>query len=119
MADVVAMAPRRIAKLAADLAALGLSIGNIVPIGCALVSSPAAPVTLGGGTEDWPILLATASTPLVIDAAGPTIEFHREGVNAGPTLMGHALVYGYAALGVSRRPEGIGQVRGLTTPTFT
>jgi hypothetical protein len=28
------------------------------------------------------------------------------------------ILYAYAALGVSRRPEGVGLVKGLTAPTY-
>ena len=97
--------------------ALGLEVNSIVPVGMELVVSPAAPLTLGGGTEDWLLLIRRDSTPLVADAA-PTLEFQRQG-STGTALQFRWMLYSFAALGISRRPEGVGIVKGLTPPTFT
>ena len=53
-----------------------------------------------------------ASTPLVYDGA-PRIEFQRLGQSPSSLNM-KVVVYAYVALGVSRRPEGIGLIKGLT-----
>jgi hypothetical protein len=116
--DLIAMAPRRYAALEAATAALGLEASEMMPVGTELVISPAAPLTLGGGTEDWVALLSSAAVPLVADQE-PSIQFHREGPSAGPVLTFRWVLYTFAALGVSRRPEGVGIVKGLTPPAFT
>jgi HK97 family phage major capsid protein len=116
--DILAIAPRRYSALEMGTGALGLEVNSIVPQGIELVISPAAPLTLGGGTEDWLVLLNRAACPLVADDA-PQIEFQNQGPSAGINLGFRWLVYAYAALGVSRRPEGVGIIKGLTPPTFT
>jgi hypothetical protein len=110
--DLIAMAPRRYAQLETSIPP------PTMPDDIEIVDSPAAPLTLGGGTEDWIVVLNRAAVPLV-SAEAPSLEFHREGPSAGPTLLFRWLVYGYAALGVSRRPEGVGLVKGGTPPVFT
>jgi HK97 family phage major capsid protein len=118
--DLVAMAPRRYAQLEAATAALGLPVENIFPGSMRgnIVVSPAAPTNLGGGTnEDWILLLNRAGTPLVRNPE-PNIEFHREGPSAGLQLTFRWLIYAYVALGVSRRPESVGLVKGNTTPSL-
>jgi Phage capsid family len=115
--DLLAIAPRRYSALEMGTGALGLEVNSIVPVGMDLVVSPAAPLTLGGGTEDWLLLIRRDSTPLVA-ADAPTIEFQQQ-TASGTSLTFQVIVYGYAALGSSRRPEGVGIVKGLTPPTFT
>jgi hypothetical protein len=117
--DLVAMAPRRYANLQAATAALGLPVENVfpAPVRGNIVISPASPTTLGGGTEDWILLLNRAAVPLVW-AGQPTLTFHQQGPGAGTTLLFRWVIYAYAALGVSRRPEGAGLVKGATAPTF-
>lgn len=116
--ELVAMAPRRAAILDAATDALGLPLSGLVPPGCELVVSPAAPANLGGGTnEDWIIVAHRVAAPI---AAGPVeVEWHAEGPAAGTNLTGRFLMHGYISFGSSRRPEGIGLVKGLTPPTFT
>ncbi len=116
--NIVAMAPRRYAMLEAATGALGLEASNLLPVGTELVISPAAPLTLGAGTEDWILLLNKASTPLVRNP-DPIFEFHQQGPSAGSSLTFRWLIYAYVALGVSRRPEGVGLVKGATPPVFT
>jgi hypothetical protein len=114
------MAPRRYAGLQSLAAALGLSVDSIFPelVREQIVVSPAAPLTLGAGTnEDWLAILNRGAIPLVADQE-PSIEFQREGPSAGNTLEFRWLIYAYAALGVSRRPEGVGLVKGTTAPAF-
>jgi hypothetical protein len=115
--DILAVAPRRYGALEMGTGALGLEVNSIVPVGMELVVSPAAPLTLGGGTEDWLVLIRRDAVPLVADP-NPTLEFHRQG-STGTALQFRWLIYAFAALGVSRRPEGVGIVKGLTPPTFT
>jgi hypothetical protein len=116
--DVIALAPRRYAMLGAAAAAFGLDATDLLPDELTPVVSPAAPVTLGGGTEDWGLLINRTAVPLVSNEE-PTVEFQREGRSAGTTLLFRWLLYAFVALGVSRRPEGVGIVKGATTPTFT
>ena len=117
--DLVALAPRRYGQLQAATAALGLPVENVFPASLRerIVVSPAAPTNLGGGTEDWIVMLNRASTPLVRNLE-PTLEFHREGPAAGTNLTFRWIIRAYATLGVHRRPEGVGIVKGATTPTF-
>lgn len=115
--DLLVVAPRRYAALEAATGALGLEMSGLIPQGMQLVISPAAPTNLGA-SEDWILLINKAAVPLVRDPS-PTVEFHREGPSAGTTLLFRWLIYQFAALGVSRRPEGVGIVKGLTAPTFT
>jgi hypothetical protein len=63
------------------------------------------------------VVLNRAAVPLVADA-NPTLEFHRQG-GTGTALQFRWLIYAFAALGVSRRPEGVGLVKGGTPPVFT
>jgi hypothetical protein len=114
--DVVALAPRRYAMLGAAAAAFGLDATDLIPDDLTPVVSPAAPLTLGGGTEDWAVVFRRDAVPLV--AEDPKIQFQREGPGSGPTIQFRRLVYSFAALGVSRRPEGVGLVKGLTPVTF-
>jgi hypothetical protein len=116
--DLVVMAPRRAAALDAATDALGLPLSGIMPPGSELVVSPAAPLTLGGGTEDWILLVNRLAAPLVADPE-PRVEFYREGPSGGNTLQFRWVLFAFAALGVSKRPEGVGIVKGLTTPVFT
>jgi hypothetical protein len=64
------------------------------------------------------LLIRRDAVPLVAPQ-DPSVEFQREGPSAGNTLEFRWLIYAFAALGVSRRPEGVGIVKGLTPPTFT
>jgi hypothetical protein len=117
--NLVAMAPRRYAGLESLTAASGLPVENVFPepLRENIVVSPAAPLTLGGGSEDWVAILNRGAVPLVAPQ-DPSIEFQREGPSAGTTLEFRWLIYAFAALGVSRRPEGVGLVKGLTAPAF-
>src|SRR5205823_1490325 len=74
--DMIVLAPRRYAMLGAAAAALGLDVEDLLPDFLTPVVSPAAPLTLGGGTEDWAIILRRDAVPLV--AEDPSVEFHRE-----------------------------------------
>jgi hypothetical protein len=117
--DLVALAPRRYAYLQSLTAALGLPVENVFPeaVRDNIIVSPAAPTNLSG-TQDALFLMNRASTPLVRGAA-PTLEFHMEGPSIGPsTLTWRYLIYEHLTLGVSRRPEGIGIVTGLTAPSL-
>jgi Phage capsid family len=116
--DILAIAPRRYGALEMGTGALGLEVNSIVPEGAQLVVSPAAPLTLGGGTEDWLLWIRSDAVPLVANEQ-PQLEFQNQGPSAGINLTFRWLIYAYAALGVSRRPEGVGIVKGLTPPTFT
>jgi hypothetical protein len=81
-----------------------------------IVVSSAARVNLGAGTnEDWLVIMNRASTPLVA-APEPTVQVQRQ--QAGNTLNYRMILYAYVALGVSRRPEGVGLVKGLTAPAY-
>jgi hypothetical protein len=114
------MAPRRYAGLESLTAALGLPMENVLPasVRSNVIVSPAAPTNLGGGTnEDWVLLLNRGAVPLVRDPQ-PNVEFHQQGPSAGTNLTFRWLIYAYVALGVSRRPEGVGLVKGCTAPAF-
>jgi len=89
-----------------------------MPDNIEIVDSPAAPLTLGGGTEDWIVVMNRAACPLVADDQ-PQVEFQNQGPSAGINLTFRWLIYAYVALGVTRRPEGVGLVKGATPPTFT
>jgi hypothetical protein len=117
--NLVAMAPRRYAGLQSLSAAIGLPVENLFPepVRENIIVSPAAPLTLGGGSEDWIVLLNRGAVPLVRDAE-PTVEFHREGPSAGPALLFRWVIFAFATLGVSRRPEGVGLIKGLTAPAY-
>jgi HK97 family phage major capsid protein len=110
--DLIAMAPRRYAQMESSIPP------PTMPDNIEIVDSPAAPLTLGGGTEDWIVVMNRAACPLVADDQ-PQIEFQNQGPSAGPTLTFRWLIYAYAALGVTRRPEGVGLVKGGTPPVFT
>jgi hypothetical protein len=114
--DLVAMASRRYAALEAATGALGLEATGLIPRGCALAVSPGAPVNFGS-SEDWIFVLRRDAVPLVADPE-PRLEFQAQG-STGTALGFRWLVYSFCALGVSRRPEGVGIVKGLTAPTFT
>ncbi len=118
--DLIAMAPRRYAYLQSLTAALGLPVENVFPesVRDHIVVSPAAPVALGAGTnEDWILLLNRAAVPLVREGE-PTIELHNQGPNIGTNLERRFVIRSYAALGVSRRPEGAALILGATTPSL-
>jgi HK97 family phage major capsid protein len=78
--NLVAMAPRRYAGLQSLSAAIGLPVENLFPepVRENIIVSPAAPLTLGGGSEDWIVLLNRGAVPLVRDAE-PTVEFTGRG----------------------------------------
>jgi HK97 family phage major capsid protein len=116
--DLIALAPRRYDALQAATAALGLPVENIFPasVRANVIVSPAAPTNLNTN-EDWIVILNRAAVPLVSDPQ-PHLEYHQQGPSAGTNLSYRWLIYNYAALGVSRRPEGVGTVKGLTAPTF-
>jgi hypothetical protein len=117
--DLIAMAPRRYDGLQSLTAALGLPVENVLPASVRgnVVVSPAAPTNLGGATnEDWIVVLNKAAVPLVADAA-PQLEL-RIAQQAGTSLQVAGTIYGYLALGVSRRPEGVGLVKGCLAPSF-
>jgi Phage capsid family len=116
--DLVAMAPRRYAGLQSLTAAIGLPVENAFPepVRENIVVSPAAPLTLGGGTEDWIAILNRGAIPLVANET-PELIFQNQGSSAG-ALTFRFIIYAYAALGVSRRPEGVGLVKGATPPAF-
>ena len=79
-----------------------------------VIVSPAAPTNLNTN-EDWIVVMNRASTPLVM-AAGAD---RRGAAAAGRQHAELRLVlYAYVTLGVSRRPEGVGLVKGLTAPTY-
>ncbi len=117
--DLIAMGNRRYAGLQSLTATLGLPVENVLPgpVRGNVIVSPAAPVTLGGGSEDWLLILNRAAVPLVADPE-PTVEFQRQGPSAGTNLTFRWLIFAYVTLGVSRRPEGVGLVKGLTAPSF-
>ena len=115
--DLVAVADRRAGGLGSLAAALALPWKPTMPVVPEnVVVSPAAPVNLGGGTnEDWIVVMNRAAVPLVM-APNPTVQMQRQ--QAGNTLDYRMIMYAYVALGVSRRPEGVGLVKGLTAPTY-
>jgi hypothetical protein len=117
--DLIAMHPRRYANLPQGCNALGLPFDEAVADSLQLVISPAASTNLGAGTnEDWILLLLNrAAVPLVLDP-NPSVEFSRQGPSTGTNLTFRWLIYAYVTLGVSRRPEGVGLVKGATTPSF-
>jgi hypothetical protein len=116
--DLLAMHPRRYANLMQGTNALGLAFDDAVADSLTIVASPAASVNLGATTnEDWILVLNRAAVPLVRDPE-PNIEFHNQGPSAGTNLTFRWLIYAYLTLGVSRRPEGVGLVKGATTPSF-
>jgi hypothetical protein len=116
--DLIAMHPRRYANLAQGTNALGLPFEDSLPDALTIVISPAAPTNLGASTnEDWILVMNRASTPLVRNAQ-PNLEFQNQGPSAGTNLTFRWLVYSYVTLGVSRRPEGVGLIKGATTPSF-
>lgn len=118
--DLIAMAPRRYSMLQAATAALGLPMENILPapVRGNVVISPAAPTNLGAGVnEDWIVLVNRAAVPLVRQDA-PTVELHDMGPSIGTNLNRRFIVREYVALGVSRRPEGVGIIKGATTPSL-
>ena len=115
--DLVAVADRRAGGLGSLAAALALPWKPTMPVAPEnVVVSPAAPVNLGGGTnEDWIVVMNRASTPLVM-AEVPTVQLQKQ--QAGNALNYRMILYQYVALGVSRRPEGVGLVKGLTAPAY-
>ena len=118
--DLIAFAPRRYAHLQSLCAALGQPMENILPAALRdnVIVSSAAPVNLGAGTnQDYILVLNRASTPLVRQAE-PTLELHTQGPSIGTNLNRRFVIREYCALGVSRRPEGVGIVLGATTPTL-
>lgn len=118
--DLIAMASRRAGGIGSLAAALGLQLENVIPMEPRenIIVSPAAPVNLGAGTnEDWVLILNRAAVPLVRNAE-PTLEFHQQGPSAGTNLTFRWLIRSYVTLGVSRRPEGVGLIKGLTAPTY-
>ena len=93
---------------------------NILPAALRdnVIVSSAAPTNLGAGTnQDYILVLNRASTPLVRQAE-PTLELHTQGPSIGTNLNRRFVIREYCALGVSRRPEGVGIVLGATTPTL-
>jgi hypothetical protein len=116
--DLIAMAPRRYAGLQSLTAAIGLPVEYALPepVRENIVVSPAAPLTLGGGTEDWIAILNRGAIPLVANEQ-PELVFQNQGSTA-TAMQFRWVIYGYAALGVSRRPEGVGLVKGATAPAF-
>jgi hypothetical protein len=54
----------------------------------------------------------------LVSDAQPRLEFHNQGPSAGTPLTFRWLIYAYLTLGVSRRPEGVGIVKGTTAPAF-
>ena len=116
--DLLALAPRRYAQFVAASSALGTHVDGIFPNGVQVVVSPAAPVNLGASTnEDWAVLLNRASTPLVYSGS-PNIQWQPQNSGAGTALNVRGIVYSYVALGVSRRPSGIGLIKGGTSVSF-
>jgi hypothetical protein len=116
--DILAMHPRRYANLMQGCNALGLAFDDAVADGLAIVPSPGASTNKGAGTnEDWLLLVNRSAVPLVRDP-NPSMEFHQEGPSAGQALTFRWVIYAYVALGVSRRPEGAGLVKGATSPAF-
>ena len=118
--DLIAMGQRRYGGLQSLTSVLGLPVENVIPAPLRgnIVISPAAPVTLGGGSEDWILVLNRASTPLVADPE-PNVEFQMQGPSAGGSVLKFRwLIYAFLTLGVSRRPEGVGLVKGLTAPSY-
>ncbi len=116
--DLIALAPRRYAGLQSLTAALALPMENVIPASMrdSVIVSPASPLTLGGGSDDWILVLNKASTPLVRDPE-PSTEIQPQGAG-GTGLNFKWLIYAYCALGVSRRPAGAGLVKGLSAPSF-
>ena len=114
--DLVAMASRRYAALEAATGALGLEATGLIPRGCDLAVSPGSPVNFGS-SEDWIFMLRRDAVPLVANQQ-PEVSIQTQGSSAG-ALTFRFVIYGFCALGVSRRPEGVGIVKGLTAPTFT
>jgi hypothetical protein len=110
--DLLAMHPRRVAFLRASASTVRLE--DLLPAGLELVASPGQVTNLGGGTEDWIVLINRASTPLATDP--PSTEVHTEA--AGTVLTANFLIHGYSAFAAARRPEGLAVVKGATAPTF-
>jgi hypothetical protein len=112
------MSPRRAGGIGSLCAALGLPFEGVFPPNVRIVISPAAPTNLGAGTnEDWLLILNRASTPLVYSGE-PTILVQEQQSGAGTGLNVRMVTYAYVTLGVSRRPEGVGIVKGLTAPAY-
>lgn len=117
--DVIAMAPRRYAGIHSLTAALGLPVEYALPepVRENIVVSPAAPITLGGSNnEDWIAILNRGAIPLVADQL-PQLTFQQQG-STSTAMQWRFVIYAFCALGVSRRPEGVGLVKGTTAPTF-
>lgn len=118
--DVIAMGSRRAGGLGSLAAATAQDFEKLFPpsVRERIVISPAAPTNLGAGSnEDWIVLLNRDAIPLVRDPE-PVVEVHRQQASAGTALNFRMVIYLYCALGTSRRPEGVGTVRGLTAPTY-
>ena len=116
--DLIAMAPRRAGGLGSLTSAIGLPFEEHLPSSVRerIVVSPAAPTNLGAGTnEDWIVEMNRAAVPLVA-APEPIVQMNRE--QAGNALAYRIILYAYVALGVSRRPSGVGLIKGLTAPAY-
>jgi hypothetical protein len=110
--DILAVHPRRAAWLRQAVAG---APAVFVPPGVELVESPQAPSSLGGGSEDWPFFISRAAVPLATD--GPQVSVHEQAT--GNALTARFVVRGYLAFASAARPEGMGKVTALTTPTFS
>jgi hypothetical protein len=111
--DLLAVAPRRYAWWQQCVVGAPASF---VPQNVQLVASPAAPVNLGGGTnEDRPFFIARDSVPLVTD--GPQLDIQVQ--QSGTSLTARAILRAYAAFATAARPEALGVVTGLVSATFS
>jgi hypothetical protein len=111
--DILTMAARRAGWLGQAVAGAPM---DFVPDGVQLVPSPQAPVSLGAGTnEDHVFFISRSAVQLATDR--PSVSFQTRA--QGTTLTTRALIYGYLAFATAARPEGIGRITGLTTPTFS
>jgi len=87
---------------------------SVPQIAATLVESPAAPGNLGAGTEDWPHFIVRRAVPVATDP--PQISFQPQ--QQGSLLITQCVLHGYLAFATSARPEGLGRITALTTPTF-
>lgn len=110
--DLIAMTPERYAWLWAALDASNLQVKPTLPP-CDIVASPAGPVTLGAGTEDWIVFANRMSVPLAVNS--PTFAVEKMPNTGATSLAAKLVIHGYVALGTAKRPEGWGLVKGLTT----
>ena len=111
--DILTMHERRYGWLAQAVAGAPMDFG---PDGVQLVVSPGGSTNLGGGSnEDRPHFLARSAVPLATN--GPQVSVHAQAT--GNALMARFVISGYLAFATAARPEAIGRITNLTTPTFS